>query len=91
MSSLIEESKGIPWPYQPVLGPCQKGGKLYGSKDGPNETRPSFDPYSLPPFWHGPNTGWYGQGIPLDSSISEDIKALTNSVNQFQTLLLIKQ
>jgi hypothetical protein len=30
----IEESKGIPWPYQPVLGPCQKGGKLYGSKDG---------------------------------------------------------
>jgi hypothetical protein len=52
----------------------------------PNETRPSFDPYSLPPFRHGPNTGWYGQGIPLDSSISEDIKALTNSVNQFQAI-----
>ena len=34
MSSLIEESKEVPWPYLPVLGPCQKGGKLYGSKDG---------------------------------------------------------
>jgi hypothetical protein len=42
---------------------------------------PSFDPYSLPPFWHGPSTGRYGQGTPLDS-ISEDIKVLTNSVNQ---------
>ena len=47
----------------------------------PNQT---IDPYSLPPFWHGPNTGRYGQGAPLDSSISEEIKALTNSVNQFQ-------
>jgi hypothetical protein len=25
-------------------------------------------------------------GTPLDSSISEDIKALTNSVNQFQVI-----
>jgi hypothetical protein len=33
ISSLIEESKGVSWPYLPVLGPCQKGGKLYGSKD----------------------------------------------------------
>ena len=48
----------------------------------PNQTIPSFDPYSLPPFWHGPSTGRYGQGTPLDSSISEDIKVLTNSVNQ---------
>jgi hypothetical protein len=28
----------------------------------------------------------YGQGTPLDSSISEDIKALENSVNQFQAI-----
>jgi hypothetical protein len=40
----------------------------------------------LPPFWHGPSTGRYGQGTPLDSSISEDIKALTHSVNQFQAI-----
>jgi len=40
----------------------------------PNQT---IDPYSLPPFWHGPSTGRYGQGTPLDSSISEEIKALT--------------
>ena len=52
----------------------------------PNQTIPSFDPYSLPPFWHGPSTGMYGQGTPLDSSISEDIKALENSVNQFQAI-----
>ena len=45
----------------------------------PNQTIPSFDPYSLPPFWHGHITGRYGQGTPLDSSISEDIKALTSS------------
>jgi hypothetical protein len=32
--SLIEESKGVLWPYLPVLGPCQKGGKLYRSKEG---------------------------------------------------------
>jgi hypothetical protein len=30
--------------------------------------------------------GRYGQGTPLDSSISEDIKVLTNSVNQFQAI-----
>ena len=48
----------------------------------PNQTIPSFDPYSLPPFWHGPSTGRYGQG----TSISEDIKALTNYVNQFQAI-----
>ena len=47
---------------------------------------PSFDPYCLPPFWHGPSTGRYGQGTPLDSSISEDIKALTHYVNQFQAI-----
>jgi hypothetical protein len=47
---------------------------------------PSFDPYSLPPFWHGPSTGRYGQRTPLDSSISEDIKALAKSVNQFQAI-----
>ena len=52
----------------------------------PNQNRPSFDPYHLPPFWHGPSTGRYGQGTPLDSSISEDIKALANSVNQFQAI-----
>jgi hypothetical protein len=52
----------------------------------PNQTMPSFDPYSLPPFWHGPSTGRYGQGTPLDSSISGDIKALTNFVNQFQAI-----
>jgi hypothetical protein len=40
----------------------------------------------LPPFWHGPSTGRYGQGTPLDSSISEDIKALTHYVNQFQAI-----
>jgi hypothetical protein len=34
ISPLIEESKGVPWPYLPVLGPCQKGGKLYASEDG---------------------------------------------------------
>ena len=49
----------------------------------PNQNRPSFDPYNLPPFWHGPSTG---QGTPLDSSISEEIKALTNSVNQFKAI-----
>ena len=49
----------------------------------PNQTMPSFDLYSLPPFWHGPSMGRYGQGTPLDSSISEYIKALTNSINQF--------
>ena len=52
----------------------------------PNKTIPSFDPYSLPPFWHGSCTGRYGQGTPLHSSISEEIKALTNSVNQFQAI-----
>ena len=25
-----------------------------------NQTMPSFDPYSLPPFWYGPSTGRYG-------------------------------
>jgi hypothetical protein len=40
----------------------------------------------LPPFWHGHSTGKYGQGTPLDSSIGEDIKALTNSVDQFQAI-----
>jgi hypothetical protein len=49
-----------------------------------NQTMPSLDPYSLPPFW--PSTGRYGQGTPLDSSISEDIKALANSANQFQAI-----
>jgi hypothetical protein len=34
--------------------------------------------------WHGPSTGRYGKGTPLDPSISEDINVLTNSVNQFQ-------
>jgi hypothetical protein len=48
----------------------------------PNQTIPSFNPYSLPPFWHGPSTGRYGQW----TSISEDIKALTNYVNQFQAI-----
>ena len=52
----------------------------------PNQTMPSFDPYSLPPFWHGPSTGRYDQGTPLDSSISGDLKALTNYVNQFQAI-----
>jgi hypothetical protein len=52
----------------------------------PNQTIPSFDPYNLPPFWHGHSTGKYGQGTPLDSSIGEDIKALTNSVDQFQAI-----
>ena len=51
-----------------------------------NYMYPSFDPYCLPPFWHGPSTGRYGQGTPLDSSISEDIKVLTNYVNQFQAI-----
>ena len=36
----------------------------------------------MPPFWHGPSTGRYGQG----TSISEDIKALTNYVNHFQAI-----
>ena len=44
-----------------------------------NQAMPSFDPYSLPPFWHGPSTDRYDQGTPLDSSISEDIKALSSS------------
>ena len=52
----------------------------------PNQTIPSFDPYNLPPFWHGHSTGKYGQGTPLDFSIGEDIKALTNSVDQFQAI-----
>ena len=47
---------------------------------------PSFDPYSLPHFWHGTSTGRYGHWTPLDSSISEDIKALTNYVDQFQAI-----
>jgi hypothetical protein len=41
-----------------------------------NQTIPSFDPFSLPPFWHGPNTGRYGQGTSFDTSISEDIKVV---------------
>ena len=52
----------------------------------PNQTIPSFDPYSLSPFWHGPSTGRYDQGTPLDSPISEDIKALTNYANQFHAI-----
>jgi hypothetical protein len=35
---------------------------------------------------YGPSTGRYSQGTPLDSSISEDIKVLINSVNQFQAI-----
>ena len=41
-----------------------------------NQTIPSFDPFSLPPFWHGPSTGRYGQGTSFDTSISEDIKVV---------------
>ena len=44
----------------------------------------TIDPYSLPPFWHGPSTGRYGQGTPFNSSSSKEINGLTNSVNQFQ-------
>jgi hypothetical protein len=47
---------------------------------------PPFVPYSLPPFWNRPCTVMYGQGTPLDSSISEQIKALTNYVNKFQAI-----
>ena len=50
-----------------------------------NQTMPSFDPYYLPPFWHRPSTGRYGQGTPLDPSIREDIQALTNYDIKFQT------
>jgi hypothetical protein len=52
----------------------------------PNQIMPSFDTYNLPPFWHGPSIGRYGHVTPLDSSISEDIKALANSVNQFTAI-----
>lgn len=52
----------------------------------PNQTMPSFDPYILPPFWNRPSTGRYGQGIPLDPSTREDIKAWTNHVIKFQAI-----
>ena len=40
---------------------------------------PPFEPYRLPHFWHRPSTGRYGHGTPLDPSITEEIKVLTNS------------
>lgn len=38
-------------------------------------------------FWNRPCTGMYGQGTPLDSSISEEIKALANSLTNSRIIL----
>ena len=46
-----------------------------------------FEPYHLPHFWHRPSTGRYGHGTPLDPSITEEIKVLTNSTGNHLSLL----